>query len=140
MFRQYHFRLKSLFRLQCHFSLFQFASSGNLLCCQMCTFCTYFVQVHSSSCGNRCTHLTAHLSERLNPLSVIILVATVIRKKRRLQYKLLHHRSSYCRLLIVIDELDPFHQQLHQTFTLRKSIAQLKQEIQLCYGGCYDIK
>ena len=31
-------------------------------------------EVHSSSCGNRCTHLAAHSSKRLNPLSVIILV------------------------------------------------------------------
>ena len=31
-------------------------------------------EVHSSSWGNRCTHLAAHSSKRLNPLSVIILV------------------------------------------------------------------
>ena len=30
---QYHFRLKFLFWLYCHFCLFQFASSVNLLCC-----------------------------------------------------------------------------------------------------------
>ena len=31
-------------------------------------------EVHSSSCGNRCTHLAPHSSKRLNPLSIIILV------------------------------------------------------------------
>ena len=31
-------------------------------------------EVHSSSCGNRCTHLAAHSSKRLNVLSVIILI------------------------------------------------------------------
>ena len=31
-------------------------------------------EVHSSSCGNRCTHRAAHSSKRLNLLSVIILV------------------------------------------------------------------
>ena len=31
-------------------------------------------EVHSSSCGNRCTHLAAHSSKILNPLSVILLV------------------------------------------------------------------
>ena len=31
-------------------------------------------EVHSSSSGNRCTHLAAHSSKRLNPLSFIILV------------------------------------------------------------------
>ena len=30
---QYHFRLKYLFSILCHFPLFQFASSLNLLCC-----------------------------------------------------------------------------------------------------------
>ena len=35
---QYHFRLKTLFWQKCHFRLFQFASSVNLLCCYMCTF------------------------------------------------------------------------------------------------------
>ena len=35
---QYHFRLKSLFWLLRHFLLFHFASSVNLLCCQMCGF------------------------------------------------------------------------------------------------------
>ena len=39
----------------------------------------------------------------------------------------------------VIDELEPFHQELHQTFTLRGSVVQHKQGI-LCYYGCYDIK
>ena len=28
----------------------------------------------------------------------------------------------------------------YQTFTLRGSIIQYKQGIQLCYGGCYDTK
>ena len=31
-------------------------------------------EVHSSSWGNRCTHLATHLSKRLKPLFVIILV------------------------------------------------------------------
>ena len=31
-------------------------------------------EVHCSSCANRSTHLVAHSSKRLNPLSVIILV------------------------------------------------------------------
>ena len=31
-------------------------------------------EVHSSSCGNRCTHLEAPSSKRLNTLSVILLV------------------------------------------------------------------
>ena len=31
-------------------------------------------EVYSSSLGRRCTHLAAHSSKRLNPLSVIILV------------------------------------------------------------------
>ena len=31
-------------------------------------------EMHSSSCGNRCTHLAAHLSKTLNPLYAIILV------------------------------------------------------------------
>ena len=42
--------------------------------------------------------------------------------------------------MIVIDKLGPFHQQLHQTSTLRGSIVQHKQGIQLCSGSCYDIK
>ena len=31
-------------------------------------------EVHSSSWGNRCTHMAAHSSKRLNFLSIIILV------------------------------------------------------------------
>ena len=42
--------------------------------------------------------------------------------------------------MIVIDELGPFPQQLHQTSTPRGSIIQHKQGIQLYYGGCYDTK
>ena len=44
--------------------------------------------------------------------------------------------SSQCRMLIVIDELGPFHQQLHQKSTLRESIVPKNpQRTQLCYGG-----
>ena len=38
--------------------------------------------------------------------------------------------------MIVIDELGPFHIELHQTSTLRGSIIQHKHGIQLCYGVC----
>ena len=41
--------------------------------------------VHSSFWGNRCTHLAAHSSKRLNPLSY----ASVIHQKTKLQDKLL---------------------------------------------------
>ena len=39
-------------------------------------------EVHSSSCGNRCTHLAAHSSKRLNLLSAIILVCLGNNKKQ----------------------------------------------------------
>ena len=96
-------------------------------------------EVHSSSCGNRCTHLPVHSSKRSTLCLSLYQYASVIHEKR-LQDKLLHHCSSQCRLLIVIDELDPFHQKLHHMSTLRGSIVQHKQGIQLRYGGCYEIK
>ena len=47
------------------------------ICCA--ARCVHFTvlqeeEVHSSFCANRCTHLAAHSSKRLNPFSVIILV------------------------------------------------------------------
>ena len=42
-------------------------------------------EVHSSSCGNRCTHLAAHSSKRLNPLSVIILVCVGNTQKNKIE-------------------------------------------------------
>ena len=72
---QYHFWLKSLFAIVL------------LLFISVCILCEFAIlvdvyillspqeeEVHSSSCGNRCTHLAAHSSKRLNPLSFIILV------------------------------------------------------------------
>ena len=57
------------------------------------------------------THLEAHLSKKLRALSVIILVCLGnTLKKTSLQDKLLYCWSSKYRLLIVIDELGPFHQ------------------------------
>ena len=44
-------------------------------------------EVHSSSCGNRCTHLAAHSSKRLNPLSVIILVCLAMIWSNTLQFE-----------------------------------------------------
>ena len=53
----------------------------------------------------------------------------------RLQNKMLRHWSSWCRPLIFIDELGPFHEQFYQTSALRGPIIQHKQGIQLCYGS-----
>ena len=44
-------------------------------------------EVHSSSCGNRCTHLAAHSSKRLNPLSVIILVCLAMISSNTLRFE-----------------------------------------------------
>ena len=49
--------------------------------------------------------------------------------KTRLQDRLLRHQFSQCRLLIVIDELGPFHQQLYHTPSLKGPIIQHKQRI-----------
>ena len=51
-------------------------------------------EVHSSSRGDICTHLEAHSSKRLDPLSVIILVSLGNTKKARLQDTLLLPWSS----------------------------------------------
>ena len=42
-------------------------------------------EVHSSFWGNRCTHLAAHSSKRLNPLSVIILVCVGNTQKNKIE-------------------------------------------------------
>ena len=42
-------------------------------------------EVHYSSWGNRCTHLAAHSSKRLNPLSVIILVCVGNTHKNKIE-------------------------------------------------------
>ena len=97
-------------------------------------------EVHSSSWGNRCIHLAAHPSKILNLLSVIILVCFGNTQKTRLQYKLLRYWYSWCRLLIVIDELGHFINSFIKRLTVRGWIIQQKQVIQLCYGVCYDTK
>ena len=40
-------------------------------------------EVHSSSSGNRCIHLSGHLSKRLNPLSIIILACLCNTQKNK---------------------------------------------------------
>ena len=54
-----------------------------------------------------------------NPFSVIILVCLGNTQKTREQDELFRHWFSWCILLIVVDELGPFHQYLHQISILR---------------------
>ena len=93
---QYYFRLKILI-----------LAIVPLLFISVCILCEFAMlldvyillspqeeEVHSSSCGNRCTYLAANSSKRLNFLSVIISVCLGNRQKTRLPDKLLHHWPS----------------------------------------------
>ena len=57
-------------------------------------------EVHSSSLGDRCTHLAAHSSERLNSLYVIVIVCLGNTSKNKTVRQLLRHCSSESRLMM----------------------------------------
>ena len=90
-------------------------------------------EVHWFSWGNRCTHLAALSSKKIKHFAChYISMHRYYTKKNDCKANCFVIGPPSVLLLIVIDELGLFHQYLHQMFTLRESIIQDKQGIQLC--------